>query len=331
MEGIKDIIIETVDEARNLTFEISPPILYEFGLEAALEWYIQKFQEQHALTVELINDGEEKPLGEDARVVLFRAVRELMFNIVKHAQASHVKLSLQRTQDYIRIDVDDDGIGFGDSIDLSFAKKNAGLGLFWINERIQYLGGMLTRQSLSPKGARVTLIFPLADCRNPSLRKIQEMRDSLPDWDAMQWAQPSKTVNEIGSPEINKALLRRLFDGVWNKRELHVVDEIFSPDFVFHSPMGELRGLETYKKTVQSLLSAFPDIQLDFDDMLAEGSKMAVRALFRGTHQGTFMGLPPTGRKVSFIGICIYSVSNGKIVEEWSSPDNFGLIQQISG
>lgn len=330
LNEISEMTAQTIQETRTLTFEISPPILYEFGLEAALEWLTEQMKEKYPISISWKTDGLDKPLEEDARVVIFRAVRELLFNVVKHANAQHATVHAQKKGEYIHLDIEDDGVGFpSESLHSSFSKKS-GLGLFWIRHRIDYMGGMVTQESIKPSGSRVTLIFPLATCTNSSLKKIQEIRDSLPKQDVMTWTQSSKPATDMSSPNENKAVLQRMVQEVWGSRRLQAVDDFFSPDFIFHSPAGETKGLESYKKMVQMLFSAFPDISLQYDDILAEGSRVAGRGMFTGTHQGTFMGILPTGRQVQFIGMCIFEFSQGKIMEEWSCPDNLGLIQQIS-
>ena len=144
-----------------MTFELSPPVLYELGLEAALAWLANQMQEKYALRVGLKDDGQPKPLDNGCRVIAFRAVRELLFNIVKHARAKSATISTKREEDAVCIGIEDDGIGFDTSMHGNAASGSRGFGLFSIRERLQPLGGHIEIQSEPDRGTRVNLVLPL--------------------------------------------------------------------------------------------------------------------------------------------------------------------------
>jgi signal transduction histidine kinase len=148
-----------------LTFELSPPILYELGLEVALEWLAEQIQEKHGILANFEDDKEPKPLVNDVRVLLFQAVRELLINIVKHAQAHKVKISVRRENNNIKIIIEDDGVGFSTSEGRELG-KTTGFGLFSIRERLKIYGGHLEVHSEPGKGTRVTLVAPLDQKEN---------------------------------------------------------------------------------------------------------------------------------------------------------------------
>ena len=130
--------------------------------------------------------------------------------------------------------------------------------------------------------------------------------------------------------EENKAVVRRVWEEIANQGNYAVADELFAPDFVYHAPgTPELRGPEGFKQLIGMFRNAFPDLQFTVEDMIAEGDKVASRYTARGTHQGELMGLPPTGRQITEVGIVISRLVDGKLVEDWHSPDNLGLIQQL--
>jgi PAS domain S-box-containing protein len=156
-EGLKSVIQET----RSLTFELSPPVLYELGLEAALEWLGEQFQKQHGLQWSLQKDGQPKPLAEDVRIVLFRSVRELLVNVIKHAHTDRVWITSGRQNKTIRITVADKGVGFDARQTAAHLTKKYGFGLFNIRERLNHLGGQLHIDSRPGRGARVALTAPL--------------------------------------------------------------------------------------------------------------------------------------------------------------------------
>jgi CheY-like chemotaxis protein/anti-sigma regulatory factor (Ser/Thr protein kinase) len=141
--------------------DLSPSLLYEAGLGQALRALARRTGELHALAIEVIDDGNPKPLGEDYRVVLFRAVQELLHNVVKHAKATNVKVSLQREGKQVRLEVEDDGVGFLLSERRRGDGMREGSGLFSIQERLQHLGGSFEIFSQPARGSRAVLVAPL--------------------------------------------------------------------------------------------------------------------------------------------------------------------------
>lgn len=161
VKDIRDLIEETVQDTRNLTFDLSPPILYELGLEQSLEWLADQFTEKYDLAFTFRDDDKPKPLDEDIRVVLFQAARELLMNTIKHSQAKTVKIATLRENGNIRLSIEDDGIGFDTSITQPYSVKTGGFGLFNIRERLDQFRGEFKIQSQLGKGTKATLIAPL--------------------------------------------------------------------------------------------------------------------------------------------------------------------------
>ncbi len=132
------------------------------------------------------------------------------------------------------------------------------------------------------------------------------------------------------STQINKAIVRRYYDDVWNKWKLEAADEIIDSDIVFRGSLNvSTRGLEGFKQYVALVRAAFPDFHNTIEDLIAEGDKIAARLTYRGTHRGTLFGIAPTGKQVTYTGIAIFSISDGKIVNGWVSGDTLGLLQQL--
>lgn len=129
--------------------------------------------------------------------------------------------------------------------------------------------------------------------------------------------------------EQNKRIVRRIPDEVVNQRDLDALDEIFTEDAVDHSPVGESQGRESIKEGFEMLLRAFPDFAVTVDDIIAEGDTVAVRLTERGTHEGEFMGIDPTGQEVEFQAMVFFRLEDGKIAERWTQLDQFGLMQQV--
>jgi len=128
----------------------------------------------------------------------------------------------------------------------------------------------------------------------------------------------------------NKAIVRRFVDEVQSAGNIDAIDELCSPEFVNHSaPPGVPSNREGVKQVTAMFRQAFPDSYFTVEDMVAEGDKVATRKTFHGTHQGEFMGIPPTGQQVSIGLIDIVRIVDGKVVEHWSMGDNLGMMQQL--
>jgi steroid delta-isomerase-like uncharacterized protein len=130
--------------------------------------------------------------------------------------------------------------------------------------------------------------------------------------------------------EENKAIFRRYVEEVGNEGNLDLVDEIFS-DYVSHQPDGSVleRGPEDVKRFMGEFRSAFPDFHTTVEDQIAEGDKVATRWTMRGTHEGEFRGIAPTGKQITVTGIGIFRFSDGKVVESWDNFDQLGMMQQL--
>ncbi len=133
------------------------------------------------------------------------------------------------------------------------------------------------------------------------------------------------------STEQNKALARRLIEEILNQRNMSVIDEILSPDFVENEelPPGIPPGREAPRALFSMLHSAFPDFKATTNQMIAEGDKVVLYMTWTGTQDGEFMGLPPTGKRVSFDVIDIVRVADGQFVEHWGIMDSAKMMQQL--
>jgi predicted ester cyclase len=131
------------------------------------------------------------------------------------------------------------------------------------------------------------------------------------------------------STEQNKALARRVTEEGLNHQNPALVDDLCAPAFVFHNASRTIQGLPAYKHFLSKFFAAFPDAHFTTEDLIAEGDTVAVRRTFRGTHTGSLMGIPPTGRQVTITDIAILRVANGKFVEAWNNTDELGLLQQL--
>ena len=129
--------------------------------------------------------------------------------------------------------------------------------------------------------------------------------------------------------EQNKTLARRWFEDLFSRGDLDAADEILSAEFVDHLTHEDERGLEELKQYVTMYRTAFPDIQDTVEVIVAEGDKVVIRWTSRGTNEGEFMGVAPTGRHVTFTGMRLFRIAENKIVESWVNIDERGLQEQL--
>jgi steroid delta-isomerase-like uncharacterized protein len=131
------------------------------------------------------------------------------------------------------------------------------------------------------------------------------------------------------STEDNQAKSRRFFEDVWNQGNLAVVDELVAATFVDHGLFPPVQGLEALKHYVGMYRTAFPDAHFTIEDIISEGDKVVARFTATGTHQGTLLGIAPTGKQVTVTGINITRYEKGKVVEGWNNFDTLGMLQQL--
>jgi PAS domain S-box-containing protein len=159
-EQVMRLLEQAIRDTRSLTARLSPRILHELGLEAALEWLAQNCRERFGLECSFEHDKIKRTLNDDLRTTLFRAASELVLNTAKHAQARRAWINLGQEGDRLRLVVADDGIGFDYSEALE--RRRSGLGLFSLRERLELLGGRLEVESPPGGGTRATIWIPMA-------------------------------------------------------------------------------------------------------------------------------------------------------------------------
>ena len=129
----------------------------------------------------------------------------------------------------------------------------------------------------------------------------------------------------------NKANMRRIYEKIWNQGNFEVLDEIISPDYVGHlpTPPGAPSGREGLRWLIQMYRTAFPDLHVQVEDQISEGEKVLTRITIQGTHQGQFMNVPPTNKKVTVTALVVTRFENCQNVEGWAELDRYGLMQQL--
>jgi PAS domain S-box-containing protein len=161
LDGIRGLLSSAIDETRSLTFELSPPVLYEIGLRSALEWMAERFHQKYSLRVTVNGNGSDRSLPIPLRVFFFQAANELCFNVVKHAGATEIKVFIRGDAEVVLLDVVDNGTGFDVGGHCQNAAAEMGFGLFSIREQLRHYGGTLTLDTAPGRGTRVALKLPL--------------------------------------------------------------------------------------------------------------------------------------------------------------------------
>jgi predicted ester cyclase len=130
--------------------------------------------------------------------------------------------------------------------------------------------------------------------------------------------------------EQNKELVRRFIDEVFRKKNIGIIDYLFAPGFISHYvPPGTIQDVEAFKKSIRSFLTAFPDIEITIEDLIAEDDKVVAHVTGGGTHTGNFQAFPPTGKRVILLAMIIWRISDSKFVERWEIMDQLGMLQQL--
>lgn len=157
IEEIKNLTRQAIKYTRNLTFELSPLMVYELDLEAALHWLAEHFGQKYKLKVSLNSAGRSRLLAEDLRIVLFKSVRELLMNAVKHGKATRAEVAVQWLPHQLEITVRDNGSGFDQVTRGEFKPDLQSFGLFNLKERIVQYNGQLTVDSRPGHGVLATI------------------------------------------------------------------------------------------------------------------------------------------------------------------------------
>jgi len=177
LEGVCATIDNAIEDCHSLTFELSNPALYELSFEAAIEqWLYEQIRKKHGIECEVAVNGDPVEPAEDLKVTLFRAIREAAVNVVKHAKATALSVSIERVGDNVQVSLADNGAGFAPEAagaDLSMDKAG-GFGLFNIKERLEHLGGNLKIESAPGRGTTITLTVPLEQQDNKQTKGAEQ-------------------------------------------------------------------------------------------------------------------------------------------------------------
>ncbi len=161
VERVDSLLAECIAESRSLTVELCPPVLHEAGLAAAIEWLARHMEQTCNLSVETELDPRAEPESEEMRILLFGAVRELLFNVVKHAATRSARVAMRAlADDVVRVTVSDQGAGCPSAAAILDNETTSGFGLFSIRERLELMGGRLEIETAPGRGTGVSIWAP---------------------------------------------------------------------------------------------------------------------------------------------------------------------------
>ena len=161
LEDVSATLLKAIQDTRQLIFEISSPSVHEYGLGVAVtEWAREKIKQGQGLNFTLVDNLTGNEFDQEQRTILFRNLRELLTNTIKHARAKKVKVLLERSQSHLMITVQDDGVGFSPEQLLNQSNKEVGFGLFSVEERMARLGGKLKIDSMPGQGCQIIMLLP---------------------------------------------------------------------------------------------------------------------------------------------------------------------------
>mgnify|MGYP000851169397 CR=1 FL=1 len=131
--------------------------------------------------------------------------------------------------------------------------------------------------------------------------------------------------------EANKAIVRRFYEEVMSQGNVDLLDEIMAPDFADHGEtlFGSPQGRDTLKQDITASRPVLGDLHVQLHDLIADGEMVGVRGTMRCTHQGTFLGVADSGNELTWNGLALFRVVDGKIAERWFNSDSLSIVQQL--
>ena len=161
LEEIRELIVRSIREIRGVTYDLSPPVLYDLGLKEAVESLVKSIESKYRMAIKATFSGSLENFNDEIKIIIYRVIKEIVQNAIKHARADFINIMIDNTKHHLSVDVIDNGVGFdADSLSEGYYIGD-GFGLFDIREKISHLGGHLTINSTPGSGTRIGLSVPL--------------------------------------------------------------------------------------------------------------------------------------------------------------------------
>ena len=157
-----ELLTKAISESRTLTYDLSPPILYELGLIPAFKWKLEQIEDKYGIETNLLGENLKIDIQKEFNIFLYRIVTELLNNVIKHAQANLIELEVKKEKNFYYISVRDDGVGFRMKLNKKVS-LNGGFGLMSITERLDNIKGRLEIKSAEGKGTNAIVIIPTSE------------------------------------------------------------------------------------------------------------------------------------------------------------------------
>ncbi len=161
LEKAKEFLNDAIEKSRRITYELSPPILYELGITEAIKWKLDLFEKQNNIKASFTQIGQIPTLKYDLLILIFRSFNELLTNIIKHAEANHIIVKLWTDKELLHLYCEDNGKGFELPVEVTISKENSGFGLLSIKERLDNFKGHIHIDSRPGNGTKVQLQIPI--------------------------------------------------------------------------------------------------------------------------------------------------------------------------
>lgn len=133
--------------------------------------------------------------------------------------------------------------------------------------------------------------------------------------------------------QVNTTMVVNRWAELWSGDDLSGANVVFAPNVLDHRapPLPDIQGIDEERRFIAWVHAAFPDLQVEIEEQVAEGDRVAVRVMHRGTHRGDFLGIAPTGRAVAYEGTVIFRIADDRIAERWGIVDLYGILVQLTG
>lgn len=163
---ISDFLEDAINESRNITYELSPPVLYVMGLVPAINWKLDEIEKNNNIKTSLINRSKSYEIDKRGQIILYRSISELLQNVIKHSKADKVNVSFRLLTNDYRITVSDNGVGFDFKSIRNKVLAQKKFGLFSIMERIKYIGGRVEIDAKHRRGTKIIINMPIKNYKN---------------------------------------------------------------------------------------------------------------------------------------------------------------------